>query len=73
MEEAPHDLHIHSQPNKIKCGAPLEGQKMHYIPKYSRERIKKRQSSSYDKINFIFLSINHFITSLIKVVNKVKD
>ena len=24
MEEVSHDLHIHSQPRKIKCGAPLE-------------------------------------------------
>ena len=24
MEEVSHDLHIHSQPSKIKCGAPLE-------------------------------------------------
>lgn len=27
MEEVSHDLHIHSQPSKIKCGAPLEKRK----------------------------------------------
>ncbi|WP_311919859.1 hypothetical protein [Lactococcus lactis] len=42
-----YDLHIHSQPSKIKCGAPLERHKMHYIPKYSRERQNKRRSQKF--------------------------
>ena len=42
-----YELHIHSQPIKIKCGTPLERQKMHYIPKYSRDRQNKRQSQKF--------------------------
>lgn len=74
-----YDLHIHSQPIKIKCGAPLERQKMHYIPKYSRDRQNKRQSQKFvtviDKEKFAkSLDENKLIVTNLRVdtLKKVK-
>ena len=59
------------KPIKIKCGTPLERQKMHYIPKYSRDRQNKRRSQKFvtvlDKID------NLDGISLSKITNFVEE